>query len=144
MLIRCNGSNAWELLEDREPCHLTTRFKRDDGVVRALSFLQPPRRVQETVCFVASFNQLDLSYESEKGTIGFCQGDKDAKLTPESMKCEELMPPSISSCKERIWSEQIVCVSFQKHVCSCNFLKDSAMTDYSNKLLNHLVEPLKE
>ena len=49
---------------------ISQQDSKDDGVVRALSFLQPPRRVQETVCVVASFNQLDLSYESEKGAIG--------------------------------------------------------------------------
>ena len=62
-LIQRRGSSTWEFIEDRAGCDLITEFAREDDVRRALSFLQPPRKTEDAVCFVASLREVDLSLE---------------------------------------------------------------------------------
>ena len=98
----------------------------------------------ETVCFVASFNQLDLSYESEKGTVGKLSTRQRRKVNAginEVRGTDAAIDLILQG--ESLERANCLCI-FQKHVHPCDFLKSIAMMDYSNKSPNHFMGPLKE
>ena len=74
-LTQRGNSHIWELIENREACYLITEFAEEDDVRRSLSFLQPPRKIEDVedaedaVCFVATLREVDSNLEFQEDSL---------------------------------------------------------------------------